>query len=364
MESWCARNAVGREILKTLNPGVNHCEGRFYTLPPSHKAIHGMEAICAFHDGQEVPSSFDTSIPALFGAAGAYSEYKCMFFRPFNAEDPPMPSPVGNLRVCTQNPFGGRMNHSAVLIEENTGKLRLMNMGPVISPSWLHVKTNKNFKPCAEIIVWMEEYVRRLTVGEFEVGKLVHNHEAILLYPALTHRQSISAIPTNEQGQCPVVSRVVTRGVEVIASSVFDKSFRSKHIYSIRIQLLGPNDEGYVSASGRGFETCQLISRHWRIKNAEDGSLDQVDGDGVIGQYPLLREGGYRDDQGQSANYVVGGMEEDGIFRYQSCSNAMNGSFGGQLLFVPGSIDDPKGEKFFVDVAPFLLTKDPDIFFF
>ena len=86
--------------------------------------------------------------------------------------------------------------------------------------------------------------------------------------------------------------------------------------------------------------------------------------DAVVGQYPLLIEGSYRDDQGQSANYVVGGMEEDGIFRYQSCSNAMNGSFGGQLLFVPGSIDDPKGEKFFVDVAPFLLTKDPDIFFF
>ena len=369
LEGWCLENhhALGRDILKTLNSGVNHCEGRFRSLSPSHEAIHGMEAICAFHDGQEDPSSFGSSLPSLFGAVGAYNEYKCMFFKPSNiAEDTAIPSSLGNLHICTFDIFhnGGR-NQSFVLIEEDTGKLQLMKgippLIPCISSSIKEtLYSGSKVKSSSEMIFWMEEYVRRLTEHEFEVGRLVHDHMAILQYPAVSHRQSSKIA----QGKSPVVSRAVTRGIEVIASSVFDNGLHPKHIYSIRIQLLGQNDEGYVSASERGFETCQLISRHWKLRNDEDGSVDQVDGDGVIGQYPLLKEGGFRDDQGNSANHVGKGREVDGIFRYQSCSNEMNGSFEGKLLFVPGSIEDPKGERFFVDVAPFVLTTDPDYRFF
>ena len=44
----------------------------------------------------------------------------------------------------------------------------------------------------------------------------------------------------------------------------------------------------------------------------------QVHGDGVVGCYPLLRDGGYRDDrQSQHSSAVREGEECDGIFIYQ-----------------------------------------------
>ena len=44
----------------------------------------------------------------------------------------------------------------------------------------------------------------------------------------------------------------------------------------------------------------------------------QVHGDGVVGCYPLLRDGGYRDDrQSQHSSAVGEGEECDGNFIYQ-----------------------------------------------
>ena len=51
----------------------------------------------------------------------------------------------------------------------------------------------------------------------------------------------------------------------------------------------------YSPPSERGFETAQLRSRHWRIQRR--GETDAVHGDGVVGKFPLLREGGWRDDE-------------------------------------------------------------------
>ena len=40
-------------------------------------------------------------------------------------------------------------------------------------------------------------------------------------------------------------------------------------------------------------ETCQLESRHWRIRDAADPErVEMVDDSGVIGLYPLLKPGG------------------------------------------------------------------------
>jgi len=53
-------------------------------------------------------------------------------------------------------------------------------------------------------------------------------------------------------------NRAVTRGVEVIASSIYVPEMRM-HIFSIRIRLLAPDDsDEYMSPEQRGFETCQI----------------------------------------------------------------------------------------------------------
>ena len=45
-----------------------------------------------------------------------------------------------------------------------------------------------------------------------------------------------------------------------------------------------------VRISNEGGETCQLISRHWIIRDAT-GRLEEVQGDGVIGEQPVLEPG-------------------------------------------------------------------------
>ena len=45
-----------------------------------------------------------------------------------------------------------------------------------------------------------------------------------------------------------------------------------------------------ITISNEGDETVQLITRHWIIENA-DGEVDEVKGDGVVGEQPVLAPG-------------------------------------------------------------------------
>ncbi len=45
-----------------------------------------------------------------------------------------------------------------------------------------------------------------------------------------------------------------------------------------------------IRISNEGDETCQLISRHWIIRDAT-GRVEEVQGDGVIGEQPVLEPG-------------------------------------------------------------------------
>ena len=138
----------------------------------------------------------------------------------------------------------------------------------------------------------------------------------------------------------------------------------------MRVRMLEPGEEGGCTAEERGFETCQLHMRHWEIRDAK-GGVQRVDGEGVIGMFPVLREGGYRADRVHRAGRVEG-EETSGRFVYQSCTGGNytaegrntleGGSFGGHLTFVPGTIDDPEGAPFDVAVKAFRLVHPGYIF--
>lgn len=55
-------------------------------------------------------------------------------------------------------------------------------------------------------------------------------------------------------------------------------------------------DEGYyvwayhITIANKGGETVQLISRHWKITDGL-GRLQEVKGDGVVGEQPILHPG-------------------------------------------------------------------------
>lgn len=45
-----------------------------------------------------------------------------------------------------------------------------------------------------------------------------------------------------------------------------------------------------IRISNEGTETCQLVSRHWTIRDAT-GRVEEVRGDGVVGEQPVLEPG-------------------------------------------------------------------------
>lgn len=195
----------------------------------------------------------------------------------------------------------------------------------------------------------------------------------------------------------------VTRGVEARASVLYMPE-AGQWTYSIGLRLVPPGD-------ARGFQTCQLRSRHWAIEPGRGGSgsgsssnrsssstsstsggstvgaaaeaagaagaevrdagpplpWEHVRGEGVVGLFPVLRDGGHRADV-QSAAAGTASLREGawaaGAFVYQSCSGRgrPGGSFGGELTFVPGTLAAPEGSAFEVAVQPFALDV-PDALF-
>ena len=140
-------------------------------------------------------------------------------------------------------------------------------------------------------------------------------------------------------------SRAVTRGIEVVASAIFvlGEGFGApRFVYSIRMRLLTPEDgEEYKSPEQRGFGSCQLVSRHWKIykddPDEDEPSIEEIRGNGVIGYYPLLREGGYMKYQSSSDDGTIVCLGDfNGCFTYQSCTPAdARGKWKGTFNLAP-----------------------------
>jgi ApaG protein len=88
-----------------------------------------------------------------------------------------------------------------------------------------------------------------------------------------------------------------------------------------------------ITISNEGSETVQLLSRHWIIRDAT-GKIEEVRGDGVVGEQPVLAPG-------EAFEYTSG------------CPLATPfGSMEGSYEFVT-----PAGEHFDAEVAQFQLRE-------
>ncbi len=88
----------------------------------------------------------------------------------------------------------------------------------------------------------------------------------------------------------------------------------------------------FISISNVGSETAQLISRHWVITNT-DGEEEEVRGEGVVGQQPVLTPG-------TTYNY-------NSFCQLKTSVGAMHGEY----IMVT-----PSGESFEARIAPFTLA--------
>jgi len=327
---WCmdenASGLFGRNLLKTLVPGVSHQKGRFSSLRESMKrsddGVHSLEAVFAFCDGQNnfaIRTDAERGSPllaekrlAFFGGYSAYdhSSYMRLCATPDSSHwsyqlrqiIPDDPMTIISYNYSNPWKFIGIGNDDGFM------KLQSMSMERTLAyPS----SNNSDMGLC-----WFEEFARRLKCKEMEISSC--DQDQIFLSPRNGTdsfgilSQFPSACSTN------LCSRKVTRGIEVIASGIGAPEIQSV-IYSIRIRLLLESEEGHMTEQERGFETCQLLSRHWVLYNEDNNKTESVDGNGVVGLYPVLFEGGYRDDRQSMSGQVRKGDNVNGLFQYQSC---------------------------------------------
>jgi F-box protein 3 len=95
----------------------------------------------------------------------------------------------------------------------------------------------------------------------------------------------------------------------------------------------------------RPLQRCQLESRHWRILGPGGELVNEVSGEGVIGEYPALEAGGRE-------------------FPYQSCTHQAErlGFMEGGFAFVEGSLARPEGPAF-TAVCPRFELRVPDFIY-
>jgi uncharacterized protein affecting Mg2+/Co2+ transport len=197
------------------------------------------------------------------------------------------------------------------------------------------------------LLGWMQEYARRLEQGIHSMAALRPEDPADSL--------GISLMPAAG----PLYSSCVTRGVEVTTAVVYMPEHPQGWTYRISLRLV--EDE-----ATRGYKTCQLTVRHWIIQE-EGRDPEHVRGDGVIGLFPILADGGWILNPQSDPHRQYGGGTglQNGAFSYQSCSGrnrAMKGTFAGEITMVPGTKKSPSGKPFDVIVKTFPLVV-PDYIF-
>lgn len=330
---WCMSDIsglFGNVLFNTLASGVSRRDGRF-PLNSDFKTVHAMEALFAFCDGQ---NALTVAAP-FFGAYSFYDHQNSTIL--LSTDHSSMLRSALNLRL-DESVISFNFDHAHpkwTRFNSSLGTFCVQCRGLDDLPVY---KCNESDSEAEVGLLWMEEFARRLEQRHYEINPSLFNTTE-----DGTPFGLLSLFPTVRS---PLSSRKVTRGIEVVASSLAAVEILTV-TYSIRIRLLSQGEEGYLSPDQRGFETCQLKSRHWEFYNDSTNTVDRVSGDAVVGRYPLLFDGGYRDD-----HYVgVRGKEVLGVFQYESCAGISSGNFSGQLKFIPGSIRDPSGDPFFVDVG-------------
>ena len=353
IENWCEnQGSFGLRMKNTLVPGraldiASLIVDDDNDDPDPRDFFNSvLQAIWSFYGGQKGPTGPADFAMGLLGGYCAYDLLCCSRLIGIDEIIAQQRGMAGDRVLGPMLPFAHnvtRQTQKVIVVVRNLGRAFV-----AVANSYTRVM------PC-DVLEWLDTYATRLERGVYEIGELVprtvqqapFDTRSILLYPTIEDTMGRT-------------SRAVTNGIEVIASGVDAVERPGTFIYSIRIRILTPGEEGYMSPSQRGFTTCQLRSRHWIISQGNGREPEHVRGDGVVGMYPLLKEGGYDLYEGRTAA-TVQEVETDceGKFAYQSMTEASeDGTLGGSLQFVPGSLANPTGQEFDVRVAPFPLGEE------
>ena len=257
------------------------------------------------------------------------------------------------------------MRDSSIYINAKTGKV------------WSYVRDQSGQKsgifahpPGMDVVDWFEEFSRRVGFGIYAVEREEMSDWSLDLrqqlgdwrptylcqFPALSRAALIEAPdPTArdaiERQEVTMYEAISKNAVRVGVSTVYIP-FNDMWTYRVRMSLLSiaeqesrwmddnPSEESRLANPFRPVKEVQLTRRLWIITDA-DGHEERVEGEAVIGQYPILEPGGRP-------------------FSYQSQTNLPGGGPGtmsGGFYFVEGTIERPTGSEFFAKCPYFMLTR-------
>jgi F-box protein 3 len=189
------------------------------------------------------------------------------------------------------------------------------------------------------IMRWLEAYAASLLRGHFAVVPFLSQP-----LPWGGHPVGINLYPRDS----PMCAVAVTHDVRILASAMYvpEKSRKGQYFftYCMRMSMVGNGPPAH-GASGK----AQLLSRHLVFDQGQGQEPLIVDGEGVIGEYPLL----FKDGSFQGGEpYTYAGKEAPAEYTYASCTHIpqRRGSMMGSFKFVPGSLEKPTGAPFDVSI--------------
>ncbi|XP_022849352.1 F-box protein SKIP16-like isoform X2 [Olea europaea var. sylvestris] len=341
LKSWLAVNFP--EVLPTLREGASEAEITEFENSMKVKLPLPTRLLYRFCDGQELPNEeFSGSFPStLLGIMGGYSLYDHLvnvFLLPLSQVILDTKGIMHHMGFSNRSEYivvaaSATYSEKIFFLNCRTGQLFVGTRNLAVDGEMLpcvpdtlisSVHESKGSEQQDAMLLWLEEHGRRLHDGTIKVRQ-ERKIRSINLFPE----------------QPPLCSSAITNGVKVHASAVFvpefsnlrDESEKFLFAYSIRMSL----SPGGCVIEGMMFSSCQLYRRHWTIR-ANDAVVSNVNGEAVIGRFPLLHPG-----------------EDE--FVYESCTPLPSslGSIEGSFTFVPGRLADPKGGHFKVEVARFPL---------
>lgn len=127
----------------------------------------------------------------------------------------------------------------------------------------------------------------------------------------------------------PTVNTQVTHGIRISVRSLFvpeqSSALNFSYVFAYRVHIKNESDQ-----------TVQLLSRHWDIRDAW-GEYRVVEGEGVVGQQPILAPG-------EEHSYVSGSVFKTPV-----------GVMEGWYTMVSLTADGPVHAPFDVTIPPFQL---------
>jgi uncharacterized protein affecting Mg2+/Co2+ transport len=223
-----------------------------------------------------------------------------------------------------------------------------------------------------DVVDWFEEFSRRVGFRVYAVesddglAQLWDPHgirdwrpTALSQFPALARpgmsvcddQDSAVASDAAQRQEVTAYEEVTKNAVRISVSTVYMEN-GNMWTYRVRMYMLSieeqetrwrlryPSDDSRLTNPFRPMHKAQLTRRLWIITD-ENGHEQRVEGEAVIGQYPILEPG-------------------EPAFSYQSQTNLPGGGSGtmkGGFYFVEGTMDDETGPEFFAKCPEFVLCR-------